>query len=85
MNFLSHSQKQPGDLALYRLNNPCYFGLHDPAIGPIACGGRAELKALLVGGRRIVEDDCIPGIDLAELGQQSRAAIAALAARDSQS
>ena len=29
------------DLAIYRLDDPRYFGLHDMAIGPVACGGRA--------------------------------------------
>lgn len=69
---------QAADLAIYRLDDPRYFGLHDPAIGPIASGGRAALKALLVGGRRVVEDDCIPGLDLTELGRQSRGAVARL-------
>ncbi len=48
------------DLAIYRLDDPRYFGLHDMAIGPVACGGRAALKALLLNGRPIVEDDAIP-------------------------
>lgn len=52
------------DLAIYRLDDPRYFGLHDMAIGPVACGGRAALKALLLNGRPIVEDDAIPGLDL---------------------
>ncbi|MCQ4313488.1 amidohydrolase family protein [Pseudomonas stutzeri] len=72
---------QAADLAVYRLDDPRYFGLHDPAIGPIASGGRAALKALLVGGRRVVEDDNIPGLDMAELGGQSRAAVARLIQR----
>lgn len=51
------------DLAIYRLDDPRYFGLHDMAIGPVACGGRAALKALLLNGRPIVEDDAIPGLE----------------------
>ncbi|MBU1331761.1 MAG: amidohydrolase family protein [Gammaproteobacteria bacterium] len=66
---------QAADIALYRLDDPRYFGLHDPAIGPIACAGRAPLKALLVGGRKVLEDDRIPGLDLLELGRQARAAV----------
>jgi hypothetical protein len=31
---------QQADIALYRLDDPRYFGLHDPAIGPVASGGR---------------------------------------------
>ena len=72
---------QAADLAIYRLDQPRYFGLHDPAIGPIACGGGASLKRLLVGGRSVVEDDQLPGVDLAELGQQARQAVRALQQR----
>lgn len=63
------------DLAIYRLDDPRYFGLHDLAIGPVASGGRASLCALLVGGRRVVADDQVPGLDLMELGRQASAAV----------
>lgn len=72
---------QAADLAIYRLDQPRYFGLHDPAIGPIACGGGASLKRLLVGGRSVVEDDQLPGVDLAELGAQARQAVRGLQQR----
>lgn len=61
---------QPGmaaDIAVYSLDQPRHFGLHDPAIGPVASGGRPTLRALLVQGRVVVENDTIPGLDLAEL------------------
>ena len=66
---------QQADIALYRLDDPRYFGLHDPAIGPVASGGRPFLKAMWVGGRAVVRDDAIPGVDLAELGAQARQAV----------
>ena len=72
---------QPGqqaDIALYRLDDPRYFGLHDPALGPVVSGGRPYLKALYVAGKAVVQDDQIPGVDLAELGAQARAAIRSL-------
>ncbi|WP_068830877.1 amidohydrolase family protein [Pseudomonas sp. BMS12] len=72
---------QAADLAIYRLDQPRYFGLHDPAIGPIACGGGASLKRLLVGGRSVVEDDQVPGVDLAELAHQARQAVRGLQQR----
>ena len=53
-----------------------YFGLHDMAIGPVACGGRAALKALLLNGRPIVEDDAIPGLDLDAMRHDALAAVA---------
>jgi cytosine/adenosine deaminase-related metal-dependent hydrolase len=63
------------DLAIYRLDQPRYFGLHDPAIGPVVGGGRPTLRALLVGGRLTVDNDQLPDLDLAELGAQARDAV----------
>ena len=72
---------QAADIALYRLDDPRYFGLHDPALGPVICGGRPYLKALYVAGKAVVQDDHIAGLDLAELGAQARAAVRGLLAR----
>ncbi|MGC1331812.1 amidohydrolase family protein, partial [Pseudomonas sp.] len=72
---------QAADLAVYKLDDPRYYGLHDPAIGPVACGGRAHLKALLIGGQRRVEDDQVCGVDLADLGRQAHATVIALQRR----
>ena len=55
------------DLAVYALDQPRYFGLFDPAIGPVASGGRPSLRALLVQGRVVVENDQVPGLDMAQL------------------
>jgi cytosine/adenosine deaminase-related metal-dependent hydrolase len=63
------------DLAVYALEEPRYAGLHDPAIGPVASGGRARLKWLLANGRVIVRDGAIPGLDLAALAARARTAI----------
>ncbi|HEX8884765.1 MAG TPA: amidohydrolase, partial [Noviherbaspirillum sp.] len=63
------------DIAVYALDDPRYFGLHDPAIGPVACGGRPHLKWLLVQGRLVVENDSLPGVDLAQLGREARTAV----------
>jgi len=77
-------QLAPGmaaDIAIYALDqDPRHFGLHDVAIAPVASGGRAHLKALLVGGRRIVEHGAIAGLDMAELGRAARAAVRELQA-----
>jgi cytosine/adenosine deaminase-related metal-dependent hydrolase len=64
---------QAADLAVYDLDSPRYFGLHDMAIGPVVCGGRPHLKWLLVDGRVVVEHDAIPGLDMAELRSQANA------------
>jgi len=60
------------DLAVYALDQPRHFGLHDPAIAPVASGGRTTLRALLVHGRTVVENDAIPGLDLAELRRDAQ-------------
>jgi 8-oxoguanine deaminase len=60
------------DIAVYRLDDPRYFGLHDPAIGPVASGGRPSLAALFSAGRPVVIDDHIEGVDLKELGREAR-------------
>jgi len=76
------AEAQAADIAIYDLScNPRYFGLHDPAIGPVACGGSAHLRSLLIGGREIVRNGAIPDLDMAELAAQARIATKALIAR----
>lgn len=73
---------QAADFAIYGLDrDPRYFGLHDPAIGPVASGGTADLRYLFVAGKEVVRDGRVPGVDLIELGRQSRAAVQALLTR----
>ena len=61
------------DIAVYDLDQPRHFGLHDPAIGPVASGGRPTLRALLVQGRVVAENDTIPGLDMAQLRADAQA------------
>jgi 8-oxoguanine deaminase len=63
------------DIAIYRLDDPRYFGLHDSAIGPVASGGRPTLAALFSSGKRVVTEDAIDGVDLRELAHEARAAV----------
>ncbi|GAA5013683.1 8-oxoguanine deaminase [Acinetobacter puyangensis] len=69
------------DIAIYALEDPRYFGLHDIAIGPVACAGRAHLKALLIAGKIVVEDDLIPNVDLKELAREAQQAVKVLQQR----
>lgn len=74
---------EPGraaDLAVYDLAEPRYAGLHDPAIGPVASGGRPKLRLLTVQGRVVVENDAIPGLDLPRLLARAREAVRRLSA-----
>jgi 8-oxoguanine deaminase len=63
------------DLAIYDLDDPRHFGLHDPGIAPVASGGRPRLRALLVEGRVVVDNDTIPGLDLAALKREAQALV----------
>ncbi len=70
---------QAADLAIFDLSHPRYAGLHDPLIAPVASGGGAHLRHVLVAGRLVVENGAIPGLDLAELGVRARAVVRRLA------
>ena len=67
------------DLAIFDLSHPRYLGLHDPLIGPVAGAGSAHLRHLIVGGRVVVEDGAIPGLDLAKLRHDAAGVVARLA------
>jgi cytosine/adenosine deaminase-related metal-dependent hydrolase len=68
------------DLAIFDLSSPRYFGLHDPLAGPVVGGGAADLKLLMVGGRIVVENGVIPGLDLAKLRRDATDVIRRIAA-----
>ncbi|QBQ15910.1 amidohydrolase family protein [Acinetobacter haemolyticus] len=72
---------QQADLVLYRLDDPRYLGLHDMAIGPIASGGRAYIKAMFVAGKMVVENDQIPDVDMMELASQAKQSVKLLQQR----
>lgn len=72
---------QAADLAVWRLDDPRFMGLHDPALGPVVSGARPFLKWLLVDGRVVVQDDAIVGLDIAQLRSDARAAVARLRGR----
>jgi 8-oxoguanine deaminase len=69
---------QAADLAVYDLDDPRYFGLHDPAIGPIVSGGRPRLRWVLCEGELLVEDDCVRGLDLERLCFEAREEVRAM-------
>jgi 8-oxoguanine deaminase len=68
------------DLALYELDDIRFAAFHDPGIAPVATGVRPRLKRLLVGGRTVVADDQIIGLDLAELRRRVATAVQRLMA-----
>ncbi|STU71782.1 amidohydrolase [Klebsiella pneumoniae subsp. pneumoniae] len=48
------------DLAIYRLDDPRYFGLHDMAIGPVGLRWARRAEGAAAQWPPIVEDDAIP-------------------------
>jgi 8-oxoguanine deaminase len=74
---------EPGmsaDIAIFDLSSPRNFGLHDPAVAPIITG-TAQIRHSLVGGRAIVRDGQIPGMNLAELAEDAKRITANLSQR----
>ncbi|MEG0445571.1 MAG: amidohydrolase family protein [Comamonas sp.] len=71
------------DLAVYALDDPRYFGLHDSALGPVVSGGRPHIKWLVCDGKIILENDIPKGLDLERLGMQAQAEVQALLAMQS--
>jgi cytosine/adenosine deaminase-related metal-dependent hydrolase len=70
---------QLADIAVFDLAQPRYFGLHDPLCGPVVSAGAPKLRHLLVGGRTVVEDGTVPGIDLAQLRDRAQQVVSRLA------
>ncbi|ERS15524.1 amidohydrolase [Alcanivorax sp. PN-3] len=66
------------DLAIYDLDQPRYFGVHDVAVAPVCAGGTASLRYLLVNGKPVVENGVIPGLDMEALREQAARATAEL-------
>ena len=68
------------DIAVFDLSHPRYFGLHDPLIGPVAGAGTPQLRHLIIGGRIVVENSEIPGLDLAKLRHDAASVVSRLMA-----
>jgi len=55
---------QAADLVIYGLDHPRYFGFHDIAVAPVVAGEPIRVKYSLVGGRVVVDNGVIPGLDM---------------------
>jgi cytosine/adenosine deaminase-related metal-dependent hydrolase len=71
---------QQADIAIFNLDQPRHFGMHDPMIAPVTCAGSASLRALLIGGRMVVENGAIPGLDIQKLKYDAARVVARIAA-----
>jgi 8-oxoguanine deaminase len=65
------------DLALYRLDEMRFAGARDPIAALVLCGAH-RADRVMVGGRWVVEDGAIPGLDIAALMARQAAAAARL-------
>jgi 8-oxoguanine deaminase len=64
------------DLALFALDELRFAGALDPVAAVVVCGAH-KADRVMVGGRWVVEDGTIPGLDIAALvARQSAAAVA---------
>ncbi len=71
---------QQADIAVFTLDEPRHFGMHDPMIAPVTCAGSANLRYLLIGGRIVVENGAIPGLDIQRLKSDAIRVVTRLAA-----
>jgi 8-oxoguanine deaminase len=69
------------DIAIYALEDARFWSLHDRAIAPVATGVRPRLRYLLVGGRIVVENDRVLGIDIEVVRGRVEKALRSLGAR----
>ena len=67
------------DLALFTLDELRFSGAGDPLAALVLCGA-SRADRVMVGGRWVVEDGRIPGLDLGALMRRHRSAAARLAA-----
>src|SRR5260370_40027314 len=58
---------QQADIAIFNLDAPRHFGMHDPLISPATCAGSASVRYLLIVRRIVVADNVIPGLDIQQL------------------
>jgi 8-oxoguanine deaminase len=66
-----------GDLALFDLDELRFAGALDPIAAVVVCGAH-RADRVMVGGRWVVEDGAIPGLDITALIRRHNAAAKAL-------
>jgi 8-oxoguanine deaminase len=65
------------DLALFKLDEPRFSGSGDPLAALVLCGAH-RADRVMVGGRWVVENGAIPGLDVRQLVERHSAAARAL-------
>ena len=68
------------DITLFDVTHPRTFGLHDPALAPVVSGA-ATVRHSFVGGRPVVRNGTLPGLDLGQLAEDAARVTARIAAQ----
>jgi 8-oxoguanine deaminase len=66
------------DLAIYDTDGIRGLGFHDPALSPIVGGDPVAIRHVMVGGRSVVENGAIPGLDVEALRAEAATVLDAL-------
>ena len=71
---------QAADLVLYDINHPRFYGFHDPALAPVVAGEPITVRTSIIGGRVVVDEGVVCGLDVASIRAQARQGVADLMA-----
>jgi 8-oxoguanine deaminase len=61
------------DLAVYALDQPRHWGVHDPLVAPVVCGGGTQCRWVICDGKVVVDRGTVLGCDLELLAVDSAA------------
>ena len=71
---------QAADLVLYDINHPRFYGFHDPAPAPVVARGPITLRTSIIGGRVVVYERVVCGLDVASIRAEASRGVADLMA-----
>jgi cytosine/adenosine deaminase-related metal-dependent hydrolase len=66
---------QAADMATYRLDSPAAIGLHDLGGAPVLCGRALQTDTVWMGGRAVVRQGEVAGLDRSQLAAHAREAV----------
>ena len=71
---------QAADLVLYDINHPRFYGFHDPALAPVVAGEPITVRTSIIGGRVVVDEGVVCGLDVASIRAEASRGVADLMA-----
>ena len=69
---------QAADLVLYDINHPRFYGFHDPALAPVVAGEPITVRTSIIGGRVVVDEGVVCGLDVASIRAEASQGVADL-------